>query len=226
MKRISLALAVALTGLLLLALPAAAADLTGGCRLEARSFDANRQAVDEGVAPGPKGSQDDPFRVDWDGFVDFLFVTPVVFQNNHWDVRVYGLPVLSGRDDNPSDTDETGTVEIFSAVPVRVVGLFHVEGDIYGNGDTDHCHGDGWVYVIGDPIGTVPWVIAAALIAAGLLFLVATPYSVTWETDPTGGEVLRSGAVGPGGPGGAKPQAGKPQARWPDDQPPPDASAL
>lgn len=203
MKRLLMAGSLAALLLWLVALPAAAAELTGGCRLEARSFDADNVVVDEGIAPGPVGSQDDPFRVDYDGYVDFLFTTPTAFQNNHWDVRVEGIPALSGSDDNPSDVDETGIVEIDSVSPIRVVGLFHVQGDLFGNDDAEHCYGDGWVYLVGDPVGTIPWLAAVALLAIGLIGLVATPYSTTWETDQVGGETLHSGPVGQGpGPGG------------------------
>jgi hypothetical protein len=166
--------------LTMLALPVAGADLTGGCQLEVRSFDAAGAVVDEGNVPGSVGSQDDPFKVEWDGNVDFHFITPRVFQNNHWSVAIESLPVLNGSDDNPLDLDEIGNVTIASKIPVRFVGLIHVTGDIYGNGDADTCHGDGWVLILGDPVGTIPWILAAALIAAGVIGLMVTPY-VPWE---------------------------------------------
>ena len=112
--------------------------------------------------------------------MDFHFITPKVFQNNHWNVAIEGLPVLNGSDDNPLDLDEIGNVTVASKVPVRIVGLIHVTGDIFGNGDVDTCHGDGWVLILGDPVGTIPMWIALALIAAGIIGLLVTPY-VPWE---------------------------------------------
>ncbi len=205
MRRLVAAGGVATLLLVYFVLPVSAADLNGGCTLQVRAFDANGQQLDQGSLPGPaegpfapKGDQSNPFRVDWNGKVDFLFSTaPVVFQNNHWSIQVQGLPVLSGSDDNPLDVDETGTVSIASVSPLpgAVVGLFHVTGDLYGNNDASHCHGDGWVYLVGDPIGSIPWDVAAGAIILGLLGLVVTPYSTSWETDPNAGEQLHSGPL-------------------------------
>ena len=196
--------------LILVAIPVFAAELSGGCTLDVRSFDgpdATGNEVDAGRASGPipegaVGSQMRPFRVDPDGSVDFLFNTgSVVFQNNHWSIYALGLPVpiLFGQDDNPMDPDETGIVEVnetVQALPFRFVGTLFISGDIWGNSDTSRCHGEGFVQVLGDPVGTIPWIIAAALIViSGAVLLVATPYTVHWEADPTSGERLHSGEI-------------------------------
>ena len=185
------------------------AELTGGCRLEVRSFDgpqASGNEVDEGVAQGviaegEVGSQSRPFRVDPEGSVDFLFTTPTVFQNNHWAIHAQGIPVplLTGSDDNPLDTDETGVVEmgeIVKSLPFKVVGVFFVHGDLWGNSDANHCHGEGYVELLGDAIGTPLWLLAAALLAlGGAGLLLATPYTRKWEVDQHGGERLHTGQV-------------------------------
>lgn len=205
MRRLTAAGGVAALLLLYLALPVSAADLTGGCTLLVRSFDASGQQLSEGSLPGAAvgpiatlGDQSNPFAVAWDGKVDFLFATgSTVFQNNHWSIQVQGIPALSGSDDNPLDVDETGTLKIstMSMVPGPIVGIFHVTGDLYGNKDADHCHGDGWVYLVGDPAASLPWKIALGALALGAIGLVATPYSTTWETDPDAGEQLHSGPL-------------------------------
>ena len=172
-----------------------AATLTGNidppCSLEARSFEADgTTALDEGVVQGTdsggEGTESDPFDVAWDGHVDFRFQTgDTVFQNNSWSIYAMGLPVpiLAGSDDNPMDIDETGLVEIenMAAGVPRFVGLVHVSGVLEGNNGSSRCEGQGWVRIIGDPVGTVPWIVMALLILAGLVFLVATPYTTTWE---------------------------------------------
>lgn len=212
MKRVLAAGMVATMLALLFVLPVAAAELSGGCSMEVRSFDgpdpATSTAIDVGAAAGPiaeglAGSQTRPFMVDPEGSIDFAFHTgSTVFQNNHWSIYVQGLPVpiLAGSDDNPLDVDETGIItlnETIKALPFRVVGTFFVSGDLFGNADTSHCHGEGYVQVLGDPIGTIPWDVAAALIVlSGLVLLVATPYSTTWEVDPNSGERLHSGPMG------------------------------
>jgi hypothetical protein len=212
MRRLFAAGVVATMLALLLVLPAVAAELSGGCSMEVRSFDGpdpqTSTEVDAGAAAGPiaegaVGSQTRPFKVDPEGSIDFAFHTgTTVFQNNQWEIYVQGLPVaiLAGSDDNPLDVDETGIVTINEAVkalPVRVVGTFFVSGNLFGNGVADHCHGEGYVQVLGDPVGTIPWDVAIVLIvASGLMLLVATPYSTTWETDPNAGERLHSGPIG------------------------------
>jgi hypothetical protein len=209
MRRLFVAGAVGLLLSMTMWVPVWAADLTGGCTLQVRSFDgpdATGAVVDQAsvsgpIADGAVGSQSNPFEVNPEGSVDFLFTTPTVFQNNHWSIFAQGLPVpiLSGSDDNPLDVDETGILSLndaIKALPFRVVGVFLVSGDIWGNNNGSHCSGEGYVKVLGDPIGTIPWDVAAALIVlSGLVLLVATPYSTTWEIDPTGGERLQNGPI-------------------------------
>jgi hypothetical protein len=212
MRRVISAGVVAATLVIVFVLPVIAAQLSGGCSLEARSFggpNATGTIVDEGSMTGPQpegapGSQTRPFKVDPAGSIDFLFSTgTTVFQNNHWAIYAQGLPVpiLSGFDDNPLDVDETGIVsvdETIQKMPFKFVGVLFVSGDLWGNLDTAHCYGEGYVQVIGDPVGTIPWDLAAALIVlSGLVLLVAVPYSTTWETDPNAGEALHTGPINP-----------------------------
>lgn len=211
MRRVIAAGVVAATLALLLVLPTIAAELTSPCSMEVRSFDgpdpATSTKVDEGAAAGPiaegaVGSQTRPFKVDPEGSIDFAFHTgTTVFQNNHWEIYAQGLPVpiLAGSDDNPLDVDETGIVTVeeqIKAFPFRFVGVLFISGDLWGNGNASHCHGEGFVQILGDPVGTIPWDVAAALILlSGLVLLVATPYSATWETDPNAGEQLHTGPI-------------------------------
>ena len=206
MKRLSIAgiIACSLVGLLSAAIVhAATLSGTADCSLEARSYSntgtweaspggpvpAGGTVLDEGrIENGfsPEGTESDPFDVAWDGRVDFRFQTGVdVFQNNRWEIYAMGLPVpiLSGSDDNPSDLDELGYVEIGNQAPglPRFVGMVHVTGWLEGNSGTSRCDGEGWVRIVGDPVGTVPWIVMAGLILLGLVFLVATPYTLTWE---------------------------------------------
>ena len=208
MRRLIVAGVVGATVLTLLAtFPAIAATLTGNinppCSLEARSYSntgdweaaasgavpAEAIALDEGVienGSSPEGTQADPFDVSWDGRVDFRFQTgTTVFVNNHWEIYAMGLPVpiLKGSDDNPLDIDEIGYVEIANMAQgaPRFVGMVYVSGNLIGNDGASRCDGEGWVRLVGDPVGTVPWIVMAALILAGLVFLVSTPYTIDWE---------------------------------------------
>ena len=204
------ALAAAAIVAVLIAVPVLAQELTGGCVLQLRSFDgpsATGNKVDEGqvqgvINEGQVGSQSRPFRVDPKGSVDFLFSTrPTVFQNNHWAIYAQGIPValLSGSDDNPLDVDETGVVElgdVLQKLPFQIAGTFYVQGDLWGNNDTSHCHGSGYVQLLGNPITTPIGILAVLLLAlGGVGILFAVPYSTTWETDPNAGERLHTGPI-------------------------------
>jgi hypothetical protein len=203
MRRVSTALGMVLWLLLAFAAPAGAAGLTGGCTLEVRSFGPDgRTVLDEGAAPGAEGSQDDPLDVAWHGRVDFRFTTgSTVFQDNEWRIFAAGIPVaiLEGSDDNPMDLDESGDVVVGQSFSdaLRVVGLVNVTGYLEGNSGTARCDGDGWVRLVGDPVGTIPWFLFLALLALGLLFLVATPYTIEWEEG--GYSPMRGGPVRPEG---------------------------
>lgn len=215
MRRLISAGVVAATMAIVFVLPVIAAQLSGGCLIEARSFDGppvngevSGSIVDEGSMIGPQpeggvGSQTRPFKVDPEGSIDFHFNTGSVFENNHWSIFAAGLPVpiLAGDDDNPLDVDETGIVnvnETIQKLPFKFVGVLFVSGDLWGNNDTKHCYGEGYVQILGDPIGSIPWALAVALILlSGVMLLVAVPYSTTWETDPNAGERLRTGPINP-----------------------------
>lgn len=194
---------------LLAVIPVLASELTGGCVMQVRSFDgpnATGNEVDEGqaagiISEGAVGSQTRPFKVDPDGSVDFVFNTGTVFQNNHWSILAQGIPValLAGSDDNPMDVDETGVVSIGDMVktlPFKVVGTFFISGNLTGNDGGSNCHGEGYVQLLGDAVGTPLWILAAALIGLGVAALLfAVPYTVDWEVDQVGGERLHTGPI-------------------------------
>ena len=188
---------------------AAVVDSNGGL-LEVRSFplaDAQGEMIDEGrmaglVAEGNKGDDSNPFQVDLDGSVDYLFTTgTTVFQNNSWSIYAQGVPIplLQGSDDNPLDVDETGVVNlsnISDALPFEVAGVFFIHGDLFGNDGANHCHGEGYVKVGDSPLTTPLGLIAAALLLlGGSMLAVAVPYSRDWEVDQIGGERLHTGPI-------------------------------
>jgi len=210
MKRLFAAGAAASILLILLALPALGAELTGGCVLQVRSFtlaEAQGDMIDEGqmaglVANGNKGDNSNPFKVSLDGSVDFFFSTaPTVFENNSWSIYAQGIPIpiLQGSDDNPLDVDETGVVNlsnISDALPFEVAGVFFVHGDLFGNDGANKCHGEGYVKVGDNPLTTPLGLLAAALVLlGGSMLAVAVPYSRTFEVDQIGGERLHTGPI-------------------------------
>jgi hypothetical protein len=79
---------------------------------------------------------------------------------------VFGIPVLSGSDANSADnTGGQGTISVKGKLPIQVVGLYLVSGAISGDGPS--CSGSGWIKLVGDPTGTLPWLLAVGLIVVG-----------------------------------------------------------
>lgn len=180
MRRLVIAGALALVGVTILALPAVAAELTGGCTLELASADAQGAPLDAGTAPsGTQGTAQDPFQVVWSSTVDYRFssgATP--YQSSVWAIYALGLPIAiaRGSDADPLEPVEIGDFTVGGGTPGQLVGTFYVSGFIEGNGGTSRCDGSGWVQLVGDPLGTIPFWVAVVLFFIGGALLIATPY--------------------------------------------------
>jgi len=179
MRRIArVASMMGLAGLLsiLIAAPAAAFELNGGCTLDIASTDASGAALDTSSgAPGggQGGTQADPFVVDWDGSVSWNGSSgSQVFMDHSWQVSVFGIPTpLRGGDPNDGgDTTAVDSTGVSENAPFELTGIFYVSGDINGAEGT-HCDGNGWFRLNGNPLTTIPfWVsVIIAAIGAGLL---------------------------------------------------------
>ena len=66
----------------------------------------------------------------------------------------------------PAATPRPRVAEVADYLPFEITGLFYVEGEISGDGG--ECAGNGYVKLVGSPIGTVPWIAALGLIVVGL----------------------------------------------------------
>jgi hypothetical protein len=166
-----------------------------GCTLQLTSLDANGAVVDSAHSGGSDASQQAPLQVDWDGSVMWQGATsarPV--RDTSWSVDVFGLPTsLRGGDGNSAgDTSGDGSVYISQAVPFRFTGLFHVSGQLRGEGGM--CRGDGWVRVIGGPMSTLPFLVALALMLVGVVLL-AVGARGRWLAALAGGLLLGLGSV-------------------------------
>lgn len=181
------------TLLAVLAAPAAvqAAELTGGCTLAVRSYDTDGNLLDDATgsnqAPGGTlGTITNPFRVDWNGHVEFELGTGgATFADPSWQFQLDNvpLPIHSGSNAAPLGGNVPGAAQIGTKLPeiARFAGLVYVTGSLIGDGGSSRCDGSAWVRVIGDPIGTMAfWVMIVLLLIGGIL-LVVTPYTVSWE---------------------------------------------
>ncbi len=175
-------LAIASLLTFMLAAPAAAFDLNGGCTLELASTDAFGAGLDTASGSpegGQGGTQDDPFLVDWDGQVAWNGSTgSTVFTNHSWGVSVFNIPTpLQGGDPNDGgETVFTGSTGVSANAPFEFTGLYFVSGQVNGDGGA-HCDGSGWFKLDGNPFTTIPFWIAVAIAAIGLLLM--------WSSRPT-----------------------------------------
>lgn len=169
-RSMAAAVMLAALGILVLAAPVGAFPLTN-CTLKATSLDASGATIDSIQSGADDATQADPFITDWDGSVDYDGSSQIAMVNNAWHVDVFGIPTpLRDSDDNTADErDGSGTVGVSDNAPFRFTGLYFVSGSITGSGGT--CEGSGWIKLAGDPIGTIPWIIALIVLLLGLVML-------------------------------------------------------
>jgi hypothetical protein len=175
--------------------PATLAFPLSGCTLTITSLDADGTAVDSAQGGGPDASMTAPLEVHWDGTIGWSGGTDAqVIRATSWHVDVFGLPTpLRGGEAN-EDGDTTGedSIRIGEAVPFRYTGLFHVSGLLSGDGGS--CSGEGWVRVVGNPMSTLPFLVALALLLVGVVLL-AVGARGRWLPALAGGLLLGLGSM-------------------------------
>lgn len=194
---LALALALAVVALVLGAVtpPPGLAFPISGCTLAITSLDADGTQIDSASGGGSDASLAAPLLASWDGTIRWSGeIGPPAIRGIRWHVDVFGLPTpLRGADPNEDD-DISGanSIRITGAVPFRFTGLFHVTGQLSGEGGT--CTGDGWVRVLGDPVGTLPFLVALALVLVGVVLL-AVGVRGRWLPAMAGGLMLGLGST-------------------------------
>ena len=167
MRRGFCLIAIIIGSLGLCAAPAGAVNLTGGCKAQGSSFDKDHNQIMAATAPSAEpGTSGNPFLVDYDGTVEYAATGPLML-NHHWEIKVFGIPVKSGG--APNGSHQTGTVGIAKVsdyLPFKMTGVYYVSGEIHGEGGA--CSGNGYVKLLGSPVGTLPWIVALGLIVVGL----------------------------------------------------------
>lgn len=166
-----------------------------GCTLQLTSLDVDGAPVDNADSGEVGASQEAPLQVQWNGTVSWSGDSGAqAIRSTSWHVEVFGLPTpLRGGDPN-EDGDSSGedSIRVSEAVPFRFTGLFHVSGQLSGEGGT--CAGDGWVRVVGDPMSTLPFLVALALVLVGVVLL-AVGVRGRWLPALAGGLLLGLGSV-------------------------------
>ena len=167
MRRVALLITLLLVFAVAFATPAGAVNLTGGCEGSAVSLSEDGDELMAFSAPSDEpGTKGNPVLVDYDGTVSYEGSGPLMLDNS-WSIKVGGVEVDSGGDDNAGgDSTTEGVAEVADYLPFEVTGLFYVEGEISGDGG--ECAGNGYVKLVGSPVGTVPWIAALGLLVVGL----------------------------------------------------------
>jgi len=166
------------------------------CTLEITSLDIDGNVVDSASGGAADATQNDPFIVDWDGDVLWSGTTgDQVIKNNSWHVDVFGFPTpLRGGDPNDAgETDGQDRYDVSASAPFRLTGLFFVSGEMTGEGGS--CTGSGWFKIPGEPVGTVPFFLAIALIILGAV-LIAVAARGGWLPGLLGGLLFGVGVAG------------------------------
>lgn len=174
----------------------AAAFPLSNCTLELTSLDAEGLAIDSATGPSGDATLADPFVVAWDGEVLWNgTMGSQVITNNSWHVEVFGIPtpLRGGSPNDEGKTDGEGTVDVSSNLPFAVTGTFFVSGGMSGEGGS--CTGSGWVKFDGQPVGTVPFYLAIALIVIGAI-LIAVGARGGWLPALVGGLLFGIGLAG------------------------------
>jgi hypothetical protein len=175
--------------------PPALAFPLSSCTLAVTSLNADGVEVDSADSGESSAGLAAPLQVTWDGTITWSGDTDAsVIRDSSWHVEVFGIPTpMRGGDPNSDGTTSAqDSIRISQAVPFRFTGLFHVSGQLSGNGGS--CSGEGWVRVIGDPMSTMPFLVALALVLLGVVLL-AVGARGGWPPAMVGGLLLGLGST-------------------------------
>jgi hypothetical protein len=169
-------------------------ELAGPCMGIAMSFRGDGSLLDmaadfnPGAPPidlldgGQAFTASNPYEVDVDGFVAYAGVAEPAPIDHTWAIRVQGLSLDSGGDDNPDAEDRNaGTVNLGDDLPApaKVNALFAIDGEMTAEGGFE-CTGSGFIKTVGGlPIlGGLGLVL---LLAGGLGALFNARPAQTWR---------------------------------------------
>lgn len=112
---------------------------------------------DEGAPPidlidgGQAFTASNPYEVDVDGYVAYAGVAEPAPIDHTWAIRVQGLSLDSGGDDNPDEeTRNAGTVNLADDLPApaKINALFAIDGEMNADGGFN-CTGSGFIKTVG-----------------------------------------------------------------------------
>jgi hypothetical protein len=139
-----------------------------GCQGSATSFTTSGGAIQSVTAPGSGATQDDPFKVDFDGTVAWEGSSDQVIANGGWTVTATPFS-FSGDVTNSSGTQEAnGTITPNEYLPFAIPGLVLVTVDLSGEGGAA-CSVSGWIQFSGNPLSSpAGWVAIGLSVLGGI----------------------------------------------------------
>ena len=139
-----------------------------GCSGEAVSKDESGATIDSVSGPGgPPASRSNALKVDYDGVVSYDGQTDNLIKNHSWHISIFGVKVKTGSDTNDEErTTDQSDEKVSDYIPFRVSGKYYITFDFSGEGGS--CFGSLWVEIDENPVGTIPWIIATALMLVGV----------------------------------------------------------
>ncbi|MEW5991135.1 MAG: hypothetical protein AB1736_07280, partial [Chloroflexota bacterium] len=144
------------------------------CTLTVTSYDAAGNVLGTAVGGGPGGTRDDPLPVDPDGSVEWTGTTggPGI-QNSSYHVEIYNIPTpLQGSSprDGSIRSSSQDSIAVGDVLPFSVAGVVYVSGEVLVEGQ-HFCGGSGWIRILGDPVGTPPFLAGAGLVLIGVILV-------------------------------------------------------
>jgi hypothetical protein len=158
-----------------------AADVSGGCTGSATSYNQAGDVIDNVKAPGPGGTEANPFVLDPQGSVAWQASSKAAITSGKWAIAISGATVKSGAIDNPAKKKSTDGLSSISDLPSYIRypvqymlltdGKLQLQASVDGSGQS--CTGTVWITGIGSATGTpLFWMGAGVLLLAVLLFMI------------------------------------------------------
>ena len=173
MRRSSVLRSLPLALLLGLLLPAdVAAFRLSGCSLTVTSTAANGTVLGRTAGGDGEGTQDRPLDVDYEGTLSYSGSLPFEAKANTYAtfVNMIPTPVAGGSPNEDDNRTGANTLSVAANSPFRITGIYFVSGRLEASGG--RCDGMMVVRLLGDPVGTVPWVAGLGALILGLGLLV------------------------------------------------------
>jgi hypothetical protein len=176
-------------------MPAAAFE-SDGCTLQLTALDAAGDSVGSALSGADDATQLRPLVVPsdgslrWQGGEGGRISVEAADGPVSWRTEAFGVPTpVRGSDVHVATS---GSIAISHLLPFQITGLFQVSGE-WAVADAT-CHGSGWLRISGDPVSSVPFPVALAMLLLGAVLL-AVGGRGRWRLSIVGGALIGAGSL-------------------------------